>query len=101
MASEAKAAAKGVFTGDISDTTSFLFGDFEGGLRSGKSSAKRAQKAQKKAIAEQKRIEDIRLAEAESGIAKRKALGTRARAGRQSLIATSQTGRATNLGGSA
>jgi hypothetical protein len=87
-------AGKAVATGGLS-----LVED-SGALSTGKSAADRAQKRQAKAIAERQKKEDALLAEADSEVAKRKALGTKSRAGRKSLIATSNTGLATNLGGS-
>ena len=65
-----------------------------------KSDAKKAQKRQKAEIAKQKKIEDQKLAAAESEVKRREASGANSRAGRKSLIATSQTGLASNLGGS-
>ena len=64
-----------------------------------KSEAKKAQERQEKAIAEQKKKEAQRLAEAESEVKRRQAIASRGRSGRGSLIATSQTGLASNLGG--
>lgn len=67
-------------------------------LQPGAKQAKRAAAASELQIAEQSRKEKLRLAEAESDVAKRKARpGSR---GRSSLIATSQTGVTGNLGGS-
>ena len=58
----------------------------------GKSSAKRAQKAQEAALAKQKQVEEQQLAEKDDEIARRKALASSGSAGRRSLIKTSETG---------
>ena len=71
--------------------------DFAGTHAAGQ--ARKAERKQKKAIAEQKKIEDQKLAEADSEVKRRQAIGTKGRAGRRSLIATSETGLATKLGG--
>ncbi len=68
-------------------------------FRTGKSSAMRAQKKQTALIEKQQKQEAMRLAEADSEVKKRKAFATRGRSGRQSLIATSETGLSSNLGG--
>jgi hypothetical protein len=83
-----------------SESTRMVFdpGDFAG--TRARSEAKEAAKRQKKAISKQKKIEDQRLAEAESEVKRRELSATRGRSGRRSLIATSETGRATTLGGS-
>ena len=87
-------ALKAVATGGIS-----LIDD-SGALRTGKSAAQRAQKKQAAEIAKQQKIEDQLLAEGESEVKRRQALAKRGKSGRSSLIATSQTGLASNLGGS-
>ena len=96
----AKSTAKGFFTGDVGSIAQGAFGDFSGGVRTGRSTAMRAQERQKKAIAERQKKEDALLAEADSDVKRRQALATKGKAGRRSLIATSQTGLATTLGGS-
>ena len=100
MGSAVKDAGKGFFTGDVSSISKLAFGDFEGGARSGKSAALRAQKRQTKLIEERQKKEDALLAEGESEVKRRQALARRGKAGRRSLIATSETGLSTNLGGS-
>lgn len=99
-ADAAKSTAKGFFTGDVGSIAKGAFGDFEGGVRTGRSTAMRAQEAQKKAIAERQKKEEQLLAEADSEVKRRQALAVRGKTGRRSLIATSETGLATNLGGS-
>lgn len=69
-------------------------------LQPGAKQAKRATAASERQIAEQKQKESLRLAEAESDIARRRAGATSGARGRSSLIATSQTGVTGNLGGS-
>lgn len=56
----------------------------------GKSAAKRAQKAQEAQIAEQKQVEAANLAETEDELSRRRAVA--ATGGRKSLIRTSETG---------
>ena len=72
-------------------------------FRTGRTSQKRLQKQQTKALAEQKQIEKQRLSEAESDVAKRVLSTTGKKRGRSLLIATSPTGpaRAETLGGGA
>ena len=67
----------------------------------GKSAAKRAKKAQDKAINEQKRKDKIRLEEEEDVMARKKALSKSGTAGRSLLTKTNPaTGaKADNLGG--
>lgn len=61
--------------------------------------ARKAARAQSEQIAKQKQVEEAKLAEEESDIARRKSVMAKGRGGRSSLIATSNTG-VTNLGGS-
>lgn len=68
-------------------------------LQPGKKQAEKAAALQEQQIAEQKKVEQLKLAEAESDVARRKATGARG-GGRGSLIATGQTGVTGNLGGS-
>ena len=58
----------------------------------GKSQAKRAQRAQEEQIAKQRQVESTNLAEKEDELARRKALAASGGAGRRSLIRTSETG---------
>jgi hypothetical protein len=95
MGSKVDKVFKAAATGGIS-----LIDD-SGAVRTGKSQAQRAQKKQEAAIATQQKKETQRLAQSESDVATRRALGKKGRGGRQSLIATTTTGLATNLGGSA
>ena len=69
----------------------------------GRKRAKKAQKAQEAQIAKQRQAEELKLAEEESEVARRKATARGGRGGRSLLVATSPTGtaRATNLGGTA
>jgi hypothetical protein len=96
-------AAEGFFTGDVKSISNLAFGDVEGGVRSGKSGmvrqAQRAQDEQMRQIKERQKKEQQALAEAESDVKRRKALAQKGKAGRKSLIATSETGLAQNLGG--
>ncbi len=69
-------------------------------LQPGKKKAEQAAALQEQQIAEQKQKEQLKLAEAESEVAKRRALGTTRAGGRGSLIATGQTGVTGRLGGS-
>ncbi len=69
-------------------------------LQPGKKQAEKAAALQEQQIAEQKQKEGLRLAEAESDVARRKGLGKTRAGGRGSLIATAQTGVTGNLGGS-
>jgi hypothetical protein len=71
-------------------------GDILGG---GKAAAAKANREQQAQIAKQETIEKARLATEEDAIARRKLAGSAGRAGRSSLIATSQTGTAGSLGG--
>lgn len=70
----------------------------------GKSSARRQQRAARAEAAEQKKKEEMRLAEAESEVKSIEAAAKSPRAGRRSLIKSSPTGtaptRSANLGGS-
>lgn len=61
-------------------------------FKTGEGAAKRAQRAQEAAIAKQKQVEDQSLAEKDDEIARRKALASSGRAGRRSLIKTSEAG---------
>ena len=74
--------------------------DDSGAFSTGKSAGLRAQKRQESAIAAQAKDEKLRLAQATSDVATRKAGAGRAKRGRGSLIATSQTGLSSTLGGS-
>lgn len=58
------------------------------------------QAQQASLLADQKRIEMLRTAEATSSVKRRQAGAAGKSSGRRSLIATSQTGLATTLGGS-
>jgi hypothetical protein len=60
--------------------------------------AKKATKEQGKIQDEQLGQEQLQLAEEDDELARRKALGTRIKAGRQSLIKTSETGLKKTLG---
>ena len=65
----------------------------------GRAASKRSAREQKQLIAAQQKREDLRLADSADDIARRKfRIGSKAK-GRQSLIKTSPTGLATNLGG--
>lgn len=67
----------------------------------GKSAAKRAQKEQLSLIQKQKQRDELALSEEEDVIARKKQLASSGRAGRRSLIATSERGvTSNNLGGS-
>lgn len=68
--------------------------------RRARKEAQKAQAAQEKELAKQRQQEEARLAEEESEIARRKALGERGAGGRSLLIATSQTGTANSGGAS-
>ncbi len=81
-------------------STGMGMGLLEDAVGTGKSAAQRAQKKQAAEIAKQQKIEDQLLAEGESEVKRRQALAKRGKSGRSSLIATSQTGLASNLGGS-
>jgi hypothetical protein len=62
--------------------------------------ARTAQAAQEKLIQEQKQASEQQLATEEDVIARKKLAGATGRAGRRSLIKTSETGvKSTNLGG--
>jgi len=66
----------------------------------GRSAARRAQKEQTALIQKQRQASELELAEEEDVIARKKGLAASGRAGRRSLIKTSETGvRSTNLGG--
>jgi len=66
----------------------------------GRSAAKRAQKEQTALIQKQRQTSELELAEEEDVIARKKGLAAGGRAGRRSLIKTSETGvKSTNLGG--
>lgn len=69
-------------------------------FRTGRSSAKRAQKEQTNLIQQQRQASELDLAQTEDVLARKKNLAASGRAGRSSLIKTSQTGvKSTNLGG--
>ncbi len=78
-----------------------LTGDPGNIFRTGKTAKKKAQARQSLLIEKQRQREEIALAESESEIARRKTAATGKRAGRRSLIQTSETGvgLATSLGG--
>jgi len=68
-------------------------------FRTGRSAAKRVQERQSLLIEKQRQREELRLAEETSEIARRKSLARSTRAGRRSLIQTSEAGiSSTNLG---
>jgi hypothetical protein len=66
-------------------------------LQPGAKAAKKASKLQEQQIGEQRKKEELALAESEDVLARRKA--ATATGGRKSLIATSQTGVSGTLGG--
>jgi len=69
-------------------------------FRTGKTSAKRAQKEQSSMIAKQRQADELNLAEEEGVIARKRNLAKSGKAGRQSLIKTSEVGaKSNNLGG--
>lgn len=68
-------------------------------LSTGKSAAEKAARRQKLEMREQKKKESLKLAEAESDIARRKTGAKRGQMGRQSLIRTSEQGVTSQLGG--
>ncbi|NRA79855.1 MAG: hypothetical protein HRU18_16745 [Pseudoalteromonas sp.] len=70
-------------------------------FKTGKSAKKRAQAKQSLFIEKQRQTEDLKLAEADDELARRKSLATSKKAGRRSLIKTSEggAGRSTSLGG--
>jgi len=69
-------------------------------FKTGRSAARRAQAEQTQLIAKQKQTDELKLAEEEDVIARKKSFATSGRAGRRSLIKTSESGvRSTNLGG--
>jgi hypothetical protein len=69
-------------------------------LRTGRTAARKAQERQSLLIERQRQREEIKLAESEDEIARRKTLAKSGRGGRRSLIQTSEAGvGATNLGG--
>ena len=66
----------------------------------GRSAAKRAQKESTALIQKQKQASELQLAEQEDVISRKKTLAASGRAGRRSLIKTSETGiKSTNLAG--
>lgn len=69
-------------------------------FRTGKTQAKKLQAKQSLLIDKQRQVENIRLAESEDEIGRRKAFAKSSRSGRRSLIKTSESGiRSNNLGG--
>lgn len=66
-------------------------------LQPGAKAAKKAARLQEQQIGEQRKKEELALAETEDELARRKA--TAGTGGRKSLIATSQTGLSGTLGG--
>ena len=67
-------------------------------LKPGEAAAKKAEKQQRLAIAEQSRKENIKLSESKDEVARRKTMA--GKGGRDSLIKTSQAGvQADTLGG--
>ena len=74
-------------------------GPIIGEQRKARREAKEAAEKQKIEIAKQQKIEQGNVARAESEVNRRKTVAGVSRRGRQSLIRTSPTGLATNLGG--
>jgi len=69
-------------------------------FRTGRTGAKRAQREQTSLIQKQRQASELDLAESEDVLARKKAQAASGRAGRRSLIKTSETGvKSTNLGG--
>lgn len=69
-------------------------------FRTGKTSSKKAKEKQSLLLERQSQREEIRLAESDDEIARRRALAKGSKGGRRSLIKTSETGAgATTLGG--
>lgn len=69
-------------------------------FRTGRTSARKSQERQSLLIERQRQREELRLAESESEISRRKVLAKSGRGGRRSLIKTSETGTvSTTLGG--
>lgn len=62
--------------------------------------AREAARTQEKAIKKQQQLEEVKLAEEESEVARRRALARPGAGGRSLLIATSPTGTTQTLGGS-
>ena len=67
-------------------------------FRTGRTAAKKAQERQSLLIEKQRQREEIKLAESDDEISRRKALTKSGKGGRRSLIQTSGVG-TTNLGG--
>lgn len=66
----------------------------------GQKTARRAQKKQEDAIQKQRQVDELELAKQEDVIARKKQMGSSGKAGRRSLIKTSETGvKSSNLGG--
>lgn len=90
-----------VSTGGLSEFKEGRAGDqlskaIEKPFKTGASAATRTAGQQ---IAKQKQVENLKLLETEDEIARRKALASGGRGGRQSLIKSSPAGLATTLGG--
>lgn len=69
-------------------------------FRTGRTSAKKAQKEQSLLIQKQRQVDELALAETESELARKRSLAKSGGRGRQSLIKTSASGiKSTNLGG--
>ena len=66
--------------------------------RTGRTAAAKLQEKQSLLIERQRQVEQVKLAEADDEIARRKTLAQSGKAGRKSLISTSEQG-ATTLGG--
>ena len=75
-----------------------LHGDPANIFRTGRTAATKLQEKQSLLIERQRQVEQIKLAEADDEIARRKTLAQSGKAGRKSLISTSEQG-ATTLGG--
>jgi hypothetical protein len=69
-------------------------------FKTGRTAAKKSQKEQKEAIAKQRQVTELELAEQEGVVARKRSLAKSGSGGRQSLIKTSESGvKSNNLGG--
>ena len=94
MGDTVKRAVKATATLGLSEV------DKSGVLRTGKTSAKKAQKEQSLLINKQRQVDELNLAETESELARKRSLAKSPGKGRSSLIKTSATGvKSNNLGG--
>lgn len=96
-----KKNTKSIFSlNPLESTKAVLNPDPANAFRTGRTSTRKSQERQSLLIERQRQKEELSLAEADSEVARRKALASSGRAGRRSLIKTGESGvLPTTLGG--